>query len=49
MNNSVKLSWAPIRGQIMSRWAKDVTPDNLFPEYPRPQLKRKNWLNLNGL
>jgi hypothetical protein len=33
----------------MTRWAKQVSPDNVHPEYPRPQIVRKNWLNLNGL
>src|SRR5262249_54218935 len=30
-------------------WGKAVTPDRAWPEYPRPQLVRKDWLNLNGL
>lgn len=34
---------------MRTRFAKDVTPDNVWPEYPRPQLVRKNWQNLNGL
>jgi hypothetical protein len=38
---------APIHMQ--SRWAKNVGPENALPEYPRPQLQRKNWQNLNGL
>ena len=33
----------------MTRWAKDVSPDNAHPEYPRPQMVREDWLNLNGL
>ncbi|MFD2146581.1 glycoside hydrolase family 2 protein [Mucilaginibacter antarcticus] len=33
----------------MSKFAKDVNPANVLPEYPRPQLVRKDWLNLNGL
>jgi hypothetical protein len=33
----------------MTRWAKDVTPDKSHPEYPRPQMVREQWLNLNGL
>ena len=35
--------------RIQSRWAKDVTPDNALQEYPRPQLVREEWKNLNGL
>jgi len=42
-------TWEPVKGQIMTRWAKDVNPNNPLPEYPRPQLKRKEWKNLNGL
>jgi hypothetical protein len=33
----------------MTKWAKDVTPDKVHPEYPRPQMVRKDWQNLNGL
>lgn len=36
-------------GAIQTRWAKDVSPANALKEYPRPQLQRKNWSNLNGL
>jgi hypothetical protein len=41
--------WKPADGPLMTRWAKDVTPDKVHPEYPRPQLVRPEWLNLNGL
>ncbi|MBO9572444.1 MAG: glycoside hydrolase family 2, partial [Chitinophagaceae bacterium] len=34
---------------IATRWAKDVNPKNVLPEYPRPQMVRSNWINLNGL
>jgi hypothetical protein len=33
----------------MTRWAAEVNPTNAHPEYPRPQLVRPDWLNLNGL
>jgi len=42
-------SWQPLKSQIVTRWAHDVDPKNPLPKYPRPQLKRKEWLNLNGL
>ena len=42
-------SWAPVQGHIMTPWAKDVTPDKVWPEYPRPQMVREAWKNLNGL
>lgn len=41
--------WAPVKGRIMTRWAKEVGPKNALPEYPRPQMVRKDWMNLNGL
>ncbi len=41
--------WKPAGNKIMTQWAKDVTPDNAWDEYPRPQLQRENWTRLNGL
>lgn len=41
--------WAPVPGKISSEWASKVNPVNPLPDYPRPQLVRKNWVNLNGL
>jgi hypothetical protein len=41
--------WQPAKGPLMTRWAKDVTPENVWPQYPRPQMVRDNWTNLNGL
>jgi beta-galactosidase/beta-glucuronidase len=43
------MNWQPVHGQLMTRWAKEVTPENAWREYPRPQMRRKDWLNLNGL
>ena len=34
---------------IRTRWAADVTPDHVLPEYPRPQMVRPAWSSLNGL
>jgi len=41
--------WSPVEGKIMSRWVGDIDPASPLPEYPRPQLVRENWQNLNGL
>ncbi|MEI6535250.1 MAG: sugar-binding domain-containing protein, partial [Verrucomicrobiaceae bacterium] len=42
--------WKPVPAAFpLSRWAKDVSPANALPEYPRPQMVRKDWINLNGL
>jgi beta-galactosidase/beta-glucuronidase len=42
-------SWQVAHGPLATRWAKEVSPQNSLPEYPRPQMVRKDWLNLNGL
>jgi hypothetical protein len=42
-------TWAPVKGRIMTRWAAEVGPEAVLPEYPRPQMVRERWLNLNGL
>ena len=42
-------TWKPVPGHIMTRWAKDVTPENVWAEYPRPQMTRDKWQTLNGL
>jgi beta-galactosidase/beta-glucuronidase len=41
--------WQPAAGPLKTRWAKDVSPANVLPEYPRPQMVRNEWMNLNGL
>ncbi len=41
--------WKPIEGDFFTRWSSQVTPELPFPEYPRPQMVRTEWHNLNGL
>ncbi len=41
--------WKPVGGRIMTRWAAEVKPDLVLPDYPRPQMVREEWLNVNGL
>jgi beta-galactosidase/beta-glucuronidase len=43
------IDWHPASLQLPTRWSKDVNPDSALPEYPRPQMVRKDWENLNGL
>ena len=43
------VQWKPAGDRIMTQWADDVDPSNVLPEYPRPQMMRENWLNLNGM
>ncbi|MDE6756556.1 MAG: DUF1793 domain-containing protein, partial [Muribaculaceae bacterium] len=42
-------AWEPKGNHIKTRWAADIDPDNVFPEYPRPLMQRDEWVNLNGL
>ncbi|MBP9903585.1 MAG: beta-galactosidase [Verrucomicrobia bacterium] len=42
-------TWSPAKGPLLTRWAAEVSPKNAHPEYPRPQMVRKDWQNLNGL
>jgi len=41
--------WQPKKAPVMTRWAKDVSPEKVHTEYPRPHLVREHWQNLNGL
>jgi len=36
-------------GKLLTRWAAEVSPENVLQEYPRPQMVRKTWQNLNGM
>lgn len=41
--------WQMVSGKIASPWAEKVNPAAPLAEYPRPQMVRKDWSNLNGL
>ena len=40
--------WKPVGDKIKTPWSEQVNPANVLPEYPRPQLERGDWQNLNG-
>lgn len=42
-------NWQPVKGKIMTSWAEQINLNKVHDYYPRPQLKRDNWQNLNGL
>jgi hypothetical protein len=42
-------AWHLAQGPLMTQWAAEVSPTNALPEYPRPQMARTEWKNLNGL
>lgn len=46
---SANAQWAPAGDRIKTKWAEEVDPNNVLPEYPRPQMERTDWVNLNGL
>jgi len=41
--------WKQAAGPLTTEWTAAVSPTNALPEYPRPQMTRPNWVNLNGL
>jgi len=46
---SASAQWKPAGDKIKTKWATEVDPDNVLPEYPRPIMTRGDWKNLNGL
>ena len=47
--HTIQAAWKPQPGPLLTRWAADVSPKKPLNEYPRPQLVRDDWENLNGL
>ena len=41
-------STRPFESELITQWGEQVTPENAWTEYPRPQLRRNEWQNLNG-
>lgn len=46
---SLHAQWKPVEGNIMTPWAEKIEPSAVHQEYPRPQMVRSQWANLNGL
>ena len=40
--------WKPAGDHILTEWGENLDPTNVLPEYPRPQMVRAEWMNLNG-
>jgi beta-galactosidase/beta-glucuronidase len=49
LQHSFSQNWKPVEGKIMTEWAAKVDPTKARGEYPRPQMVRDIWMNLNGL
>ncbi|SFJ25871.1 Glycosyl hydrolases family 2, TIM barrel domain [Amycolatopsis sacchari] len=41
--------WQRLTPPLSTPWTNQVSPTNALPEYPRPQLTRDRWQNLNGV
>lgn len=41
--------WQPVKGGMMTKWGTELKADAVWQEYPRPQMERGDWTNLNGL
>lgn len=46
---SKPFDWHAKTPPLSTRWTAQVAPHNALPDYPRPQLVRPEWLNLNGV
>ncbi len=45
---TAQTKWQPANCPLPTPWTNKVSPENALPEYPRPQMTRDKWLNLNG-
>lgn len=49
LENANSQNWQKVPGKISSSWSEKIDPSNPLPEYPRPQMERGSWTNLNGM
>ena len=43
------MMWHPKPAPLATPWTYFVGPNNALPDYPRPQMSRTSWQNLNGV
>ena len=41
--------WYAVKCPLPTKWSNSVSVNHPWPEYPRPQMVRTEWMNLNGL
>ncbi|MBP5770579.1 MAG: glycoside hydrolase family 2 [Bacteroidaceae bacterium] len=41
--------WQRLSANLMTPWGEQIDPTHVWEEYPRPQLVRPDWMNLNGV
>ena len=42
------VAFGAVATPMMTQWGEKVTPESAWRGYPRPQMVRENWTNLNG-
>lgn len=47
--STASAEWKIAGDKIRTEWAETLKPESVHQEYPRPQLVREEWQNLNGL
>ena len=46
---SAQSLWTKQTAPVMTPWGEELTEENVWPQYPRPSMKRQEWMNLNGV
>jgi hypothetical protein len=41
--------WVKQTAPVMTPWGEQLTANDVWKEYPRPSMKRQEWMNLNGV
>ena len=49
LSEACAAEWQRLSARLMTPWGETIDPENVWQEYPRPQLVRDNWMNLNGV
>jgi len=49
LSASAQGDWKMAPGKITTQWSDKLSPENVLPEYPRPQMVRDRWNSLNGI